>query len=310
MKFTFGSLLDNIDYDQILSANYRIYEIHGYKGAMQVEAYMVKESWQESTITWNNKPAYDEEKLTVVNVGVETDQEVGTYVASDFYITKAVMAWKQKSNLNNGIMLKSRLEGAGGMVSRTFFSSETSSSYPPHLSITYVEEETSMENIGIEDGTQYYIKNKNSGKYLMAMGTAANLDVMHTDWTGNANQQRTVQYQNNGYYKLIPGNASNLVLGTNYGTSVSGLAFQLRFPSTNLGQEFKFIRNWDGSYKIVTHISNGNYGLQAYTNQKVYHMRPTVDWTKDDDWTLELVNKGDADVYSFVLWIQQNTLKL
>ena len=36
------------------------------------------------------------------------------------------------------------------------------------------------------------------------------------------------------------------------------------------------------------------------TGLNVQHYTHTTNWSRRDDWTLELVNKGDADVYSFV----------
>ena len=134
-------------------------------------------------------------------------------------------------------MLKSRTEESEVVNNRTFYSHDSSAAfvYLPHLIITYMKgDETSMDNIGIENGTQYYIKNKASNRYLTALGTSNNSNVTLTDWTGNDNQKWTVQYQNNGYYKLIPANATNMVLDTSGGNNADGVEIQLYSPNTGL----------------------------------------------------------------------------
>ncbi len=289
------SQLSSIPYNRILGANYHVYEQTNEDTSFQAEAYMVTESWTETATTWSNMPSHDEEKITTVNVSHFEDQ---TWY--DFYITRAVMAWLQGIP-NYGIMLKSRTEN---IINYRQFAGHQNSSYVPNLSVTYTTETTSMDNIGIEDGEEYYIKNKNSMKYLTASGNTGSSNVMQSDWTGADNQKWTVDYQGNGYYKLTPSNATNMVLDTSGGSNTNGANIQLYSPNNGLGQEFKFIRNWDGSYQIVTHLSNDVRGLKVENNSEsgggnVYQWSHTVDWMMSDDWTLETVENGFASLYCF-----------
>ncbi len=293
------SALNGISYHRILSANYRIRELMGYAAQFQAEAYMVTASWSENSITWANKPTYNSEKQTVVNVDWDTNTETPGYY--DFYITQAVMAWKQGIP-NYGIMLKSRVESG---VSCRAFASREYSTYLPNLSVTYTTDTDSMENIGIEDNAYYYIKNKNSNLYLTATGTTNYSNVTQTVWTGAASQKWKVKPQGDGHYKLSPLSATNMVLDTNGGSDTNGANIQIMSPNTGLGQEFLFIRNWDGSYRIVTNLSGYARGLRAENDNttsggNVCHWMQSTNWMKSDDWTLEAVNKGFADVLTFV----------
>ena len=273
---------------------------------MQVEAYMVTSSWEENTITWNTRANCDDEKLTVVNVGRGYNESATsvTWRYCDFYITQAVMAWLQNSDLNHGIVLKSRLESWGGINARRFYSRE-SSVIPPHLSITYTADLISMDNIGIENNSQYYIKNKNSGLYLTSTGYSGYYYATQVPWSGANSQKWTVQCDSDGYYKLIPQNATNQVLSVCDNDDNDRKGIELAYPNSSTGQQFKFVRNWDGSYQILTRESDFTKGLRVEEDDTaigayIGHLEHTVDWTKSDDWTLEAVHKGDANVYSFV----------
>ena len=203
-------------------------------------------------------------------------------------------------------MLKSRTEDSGTVNNRTFYSHDSSTDFEflPHLSITYVEDETSMANIGVENGSQYYIKNKNSGLYLTSTGSNGYYYATQVPWSGANSQKWTVQCDNDGCYKLIPQNATNQVLSVCDNDDNDREGIELAYPNSSTGQQFKFVRNWDGSYQILTRESNFNSGLRVEEDDTaigayIGHLEHTVEWGKSDDWTLEAVQKGDADVYSF-----------
>ena len=63
------SPLNNIQYDNILSACYQTEELTQSSGNSVAEVYFVKSSWSESSITWNNKPDYyGNEKVCTYNI--------------------------------------------------------------------------------------------------------------------------------------------------------------------------------------------------------------------------------------------------
>lgn len=278
------------DYHDIVSAKYRIRELTAYNAQFQAEVYMVKTMWSESGITWNNQPLCDNEKITTVNL--DWEDQISYY---ELYITRAVMAWVQ-GLANYGIVIKSRNEDS---ISCRAFGSSEYSSYLPHLTITYNASPDTMENIGIVDNAQYYIKNKKSLHYLTANGTGDNASITQSAWTGANNQKWTLVPYDEEYYKLKPANATSKVLDT-----ASNDYMRLYTSNNSSGQLFKFIRNWDGSYQIVTKSSDDESGLKVandspISGSSVIHSTHSLNWVKSDDWTLEQVDKGYAEVFTF-----------
>lgn len=293
------SYLTDIPYNRILSANYRIRELTGYDSSFQAVAFIIQDSWSETGVTWNNRPDCFDEKLGVVNVDWAGDASGNNRAYYDFYITSAVMAWLQGVP-NNGIMVMSRVESE---VNCRAFASREYGSYIPRLSITYSTETQSMDNIGITDGAEYYIKNKNSMLYLTASGSAAGSSIVQKPWTGASKQKWKVEFQDN-YYVIHPGNAPKKVLDAVDGSNTNNTAMQVASPTSSNSQKFKFIRNWDGSYQIVTRKSSKTRGLCALDNNTddggtICHRNHTINWVKSDDWTLEPVVKNKADIFCF-----------
>ena len=299
------SHLSDIPYNRVLSAHYRIRELTGYDSSFQAVAYIVQQEWSETSIVWSDRPDCFDEKLATVNVEWGDPPAEGNRAYYDFYITSAVMAWLQGVP-NRGIMVKSRVETD---INCRAFASREYGSYIPRLTITYSTESQSMDNIGITDDlgfyeTEYYIKNKHSMLYLTANGTASGASIVQKNWNGSSAQKWTIKPQGNGYYKLSPGNASQKVLDNCNKNNVNNTLMELSSSGFGASQEFKFIRNWDGSYQIVSRISSGLRGLCAYDNNStnggaICHRSHTTNWAKTDDWTLEPVSKGAAEVFCF-----------
>lgn len=304
-KFNLSSISD-IPYDRVLSAHFRLRELTGYDSSFQAVAYAIKGTWTEDEITWSNRPDCFDEKLCTVNVEWAGDLDGNNAAYYDFYITSAVMAWLQGIP-NRGIMVKSRVED--GVNCRAFAAREyNSSAYMPRLTITYSTETESMDNIGITNYAEYYIKNKHSMLYLTANGSANGSTVTQKSFTGAAKQKWKVKTQSNGYYKLYPANAPDKVLDNCEGSSANNVAMKITTTGTsinaNTSQQFKFIRNWDGSYQIVSRISNDARGLCAEDNNTnengvIIQRSHSTNWVKSDDWTLEPVAKNGANLYCF-----------
>ena len=296
-------VVSDIPYDRILSANFSLRELSAQTTSFQAVAYIIQEDWSETGITWNNRPNCFDEKLCTVNVEGANAPPGGSRFQYDFYITSAVMAWLQGVP-NRGIMVKSRVESEGNC--RTFANYEYI--YMPYFIITYSTETENMDNIGITNYAEYYIKNKHSLLYLTANGTTDGSNVTQKSWSGAANQKWRVKTLGNGYYKLYPANAPNKVLDNCEGSSAGNVAMEIATSSaainTNTSQQFKFIRNWDGSYQIVSRISSDARGLCAEDNNTnengvIIQRSHTINWVKSDDWTLEPVAKNGAALYCF-----------
>lgn len=292
-------VVSDIPYDRILSANFFLRELSAQTTSFQAVAYVIQDEWSETGITWSNRPNCFDEKLCTVNVEGADAPPGGSRFQCDFYITSAVMAWLQGIP-NRGIMVKSRVESEGNC--RTFANYEYI--YMPYFTITYSTDTYSMDNIGVVDNAEYYIKNKHSMLYLTAGGSSNGSTVTQKSWTGADAQKWKVTPQDSGYYKLSPANAPQKVLDNRDSSSAGNVPMRIAGSSPSTSQEFNFIRNWDGSYQIVSRISNDARGLCAEDNNTnengvIIQRSHTINWVKSDDWTLEPVAKGVADVYSF-----------
>lgn len=96
----------------------------------------------------------------------------------------------------------------------------------------------------------------------------------------------------NGYYRLYPQNLSSMVLYTPYRDLTE---MKVTAAGTSVKQRFKFVRNWDGSYHILSEYSGNEAGLASYsTSSTVFHDYVEVDMSFLDDWTLEPVGKDTA----------------
>ena len=289
------SALSNIRYDNITSACYRFTEGSSADVTAVMEAYLVTNSWNESTITWNNKPDYyGEEALAKININSAVNES-----QYDLYITKAVQGWLQGLN-NYGLLLKEKEDYQW----QSFFSEEfPTSTIAPSLVITYVDEAAPTQAPGVEDGGTYYLLNKKSGKYLAAAGTTAGSYATEDDSVAIAQKVWTVEQQTNGYYTLKNNGLALQATGATAGISVKVQTASATAPR----QHWAIARNWDGSYRLINQfgqsqdlcLSGGSSTNGTYTRVQVY----TVNLDGADDWTLVPTNKGNTSIlYDSIMW--------
>ena len=298
------SSLSNVRYDNIISAYYRCREMTDSTVNSIVECYLVYGPWSESSILWSNKPWWDSQKLCAVNVkkGEHNDDVADWY---NFYITAAVQAWRQ-GGPNYGIMLKERTNASW----KSFASSEHPL-YPPSLVVRSVSETPVNYGYGVTDNRVYRLRNKKSGLYLTAAGTGSESNVQQETYNGSSNQKWRLNLTSNGYCQLTPQNNTSMALDLYCGSTppsknTNGANIQLYHKSTTaLNQQWKFVRNWDGSYHILSRYCNDERGIVVHgastasgANVVLYTISVN-DYGKNDYWTLEPVDKGDADFYSF-----------
>jgi len=109
----------------------------------QINVHKVNSDWNSTTLTWNNKPAYNP-KIEDYAMATGT---AGTFINWD--VTGIVKDWYTSGN-NYGLMLKQQDETVGY---EEFFSADTSSAYTiahPQVSIRYVN------NTGLESYWTYH----------------------------------------------------------------------------------------------------------------------------------------------------------
>ncbi len=285
------SALDNIRYDNITSACYRFTEGSSNDATAVLQAYFVKSAWNESTITWNNKPAYYNEIISSANIN--NSRNSSQY---DLYITKAVQGWLQGLP-NYGIMFRERDDDQW----QTLFSDNCSINQPC-LVVTYVDDAAPTQAPGIKNDTLYYLLNKANGKYLAAAGTTTGSYVTENSSAAIAQKAWTLSSRGNNYYSIT---CNGLALTASSTASGSTIKLQT-YSSTNTQQQWKIIRNWDGSYQLINKAAESRSlclsgGAQTNgTNVKLAAHTLPIDTTKRNaDWTLIPAVKGTASFLFF-----------
>ncbi len=144
----------------------------------QVNAHKVTGSWSETTLTWNNKPAY--------NPKIEDYEVVGHSNVAQAYlwnITSIVKEW-YSSGVNNGLMLKDNNEIAGYGY-KEYYSADTSStyqSYRPVVTMVYVN------NNGLESYWTYHSQNVGRAGTGYTNDSNGNLVFIRQDTFGTGNR--------------------------------------------------------------------------------------------------------------------------
>ena len=113
-------------------------------GTYYLRPYIITESWEEATVTWNTKPKTDSSiTLSRRNLsGASTDSSSSTFWYK-FNIAKAVKAWVDGEKANYGLMYISEYENADSVYWRTFASKEhATSAYRPYVVINYTNDTT------------------------------------------------------------------------------------------------------------------------------------------------------------------------
>lgn len=306
VRFDLDRIKTQIRYDQVISACYSLYEYYNYPDneAFEIELHQVKTSWSHASVTWNNKPAYYADIITYDSVIDTPFFDWGRMRYFNFMLTAQVQGWLQGLP-NDGIMIKRLEEQLNSSTTYRRFASIENNTYDylPQFTLTYTPDTASLDNVGIENNTLYYIKNKGSAvvwepRYLTAPSSASDY-VTQTSFTGASNQKWKVVSKGNGYYTLCPQNQPTKVLYTLY-NSLSELC--IGDSAGTEDERFKFIRNWDGSYHIVSEYNDDKKGLVSFNTRNgstVFYDTTSVAMDFLDDWTLEKVNKGTANIFCF-----------
>ena len=150
--------------DMVVNAtlNLHLYQNDFYKD-MNVSAYYVKDSWSQSTLTWNNRPNFES---NVIDYATFVKQDPIEW--HDWDVTSCVKRW-YNGETNNGIMLKSPDEDNELQCASFFSSNYPASSVPrPLFTIVY------RNNNGLEDYWTYS---------SFSVGTAGTAYI--NDYSGN-----------------------------------------------------------------------------------------------------------------------------
>ena len=294
--------LGNIAPDRILSAQYVCRELTGYEEVSVVETYMPWENWDEKNVTWNTRPSYfgAPDHICKVNVSSKIKPQNGfSKYWYSFYITQAVIAWKQGVP-NYGLLFKEKTSSSW----KAFGSKE--STYPPYMMVTYAGsdyEQNLTTTPGLSDSQEYYIKNRRSGKYLTADNISLRSNLYQTSLDSNKIQKWRLSKHSDGYYSIYPVGNWDYCLDIQGGGDANENNVHLWTRHDGNNQRFQFVRNWNGTYHIIPKISANRAIVVKQAsmdnNANVFLYDYTADYMYNDDWTLEPVYLGTADFFSF-----------
>ena len=290
VKFDLSAIQGVISHNQVVSACYAMYQETEYTcgETVNIACYRVAENWNPNTVTWNTKPACDDAYLSVESVHNRSkngesdtdwvDERIGYHY---FMITNLAQGWLQGIP-NYGLAFK-RISGVQN--NRTFASTESYlTSRIPFFRITYTTNTANMDNIGIKHESVYYIKQ--NGLYL----DSSDYTLSKQPFTGEATQQWEVCTSGDGYFYLISANVT--FFGLRYTSSGISLG-DMDFVTEN---EFKFTRNWNGTYHISTRsYPNKGLGSPSPTSSGITLRTLGTSLTNYDDWTLEAAGEDVAN---------------
>ena len=118
----------------------------------------------------------------------------------------------------------------------------------------------------IVPGTVYYIRAKDSAKYLKAYnaGTSAGTLVKQRTMDRTTAQRWKVESAGDGYYRLVPQHATLMSMDVTGGSPLNSTNIQLQPTADTDRQKFKLVPNDDGTYQILTKVSADKSGLDVY----------------------------------------------
>lgn len=156
----------------------------------------------------------------------------------------------------------------------------------------------------LQDGGVYFIKNKNSGKYLDVQGAIDEdgANVAQYDFNGGDNQKWQVDYQGSGLYRLVSlCGSGNRVLDVNPGDNTQGGNIDIWSDLGIDDMRFAIVLNSDGySYRIISQCSSYSKVVtvqNASNDEGASVFQYTYNASTNDEWLFEPTFK-DQDLGS------------
>ena len=252
-----------------------------------IDVYEASQSWVSTNITWNNQPW---PVMNYVHQNVSHNNNTN-YKAN---VTTAVRNWRI-NNVNNGLVITYNNLNQNNY---TVIHNHRKSSGQPVLTITYNNAES------IPDGI-YLLRNNNSGKYLEVPGgtTQWGIQLVSSDFSNRQSLQWKVKNIGNNVYTIRPMHAQENALDTYYGASLGGMIDMYPTSDGNplVDTKWVFIKNADGSYRIMSVVSKQFYGVVANANGNCFHNSYTG--SSREEWVL----KKEKILHSDILIPQENS---
>lgn len=273
------------EYYIINSATLTFNECSGLYDTSVIGAYnYTGESWDETSVYSNSRWNGVGSLLSTQSFSYPND------TVKSFNITAAVNNWISNSGaFNKGIIIKNNTNENYIPSRKIFYTTE--GTIKPYLTVNY------QPNRPIDDGI-YYIKNKNSEKYLQVKNnaTANGSQIVQYSYHGEKYQQFKVTYESDGYYTIRPMNVSGqtsvIDMVSDDNANIDGSDCQLyAYDSSYQRQKFMIRSAVGGGYQIGTKQSNGDKVLEvtnsSYADNEIVQIWTYSDSRTNDNWFFE-----------------------
>lgn len=273
------------EYYTINSATLTFNECSGLYDTSVIGVYnYTGESWDESSVYSNSRWNGVGSLLSTQSFSYPNN------TVKSFNITSAVRSWISNSGaFNKGIIIKNNTNENYIPSRKIFYTTE--GTIKPYLTVNY---QTARP---IEDG-YYYIKNKNSEKYLQIKNNATSngAQIVQYDYHGEKYQQFKVTYESDGYYTIRPMNVSDqtsvIDMVSDSNANIDGSDCQLyTYNSSYQRQKFMIRDAVGGGYQIGTKQSNGSKVLEvtnsSHANNEIVQIWTYSDTRANDNWIFE-----------------------
>ena len=280
----------------ITSANQTFYVTSGTSTGNNISAYKVGSDWSSGTLTWANKPS---------GTSIQTNISHNGLTQYNINMLNTVKGWYTNStsgkNGNYGIMLRYYNESINDF--NTVYSADyATTSKRPTLRISYNSSEPSSRPAQrLEYNAVYFIKNKNSGKYLDISGGSAynGANVIQYNLNGGNNQKWKIVNAGNGECKIVSMSSpsgTQYVLNVETNSSNNGVNINVYKDANVANRRFKIGMNTDFfSYRIMSKCSEYRKvvtveGASCSDSANVIQYQYNV--SNNDEWIFERVS-GD-----------------
>lgn len=167
-------------------------------------------------------------------------------------ITQKVKDW-YSGTANNGFMIRYTDESLTDPKYNSFYTCDSTLTGYYYPSITIVCGETTLSS------ETYFIKNKQTGKYLDIWNgnSTSGTKVWQYSYNGTLAQQWERIYVGNGVYEFAPGTSSGgLRLDISAGADLQNQSIQVYNKNNSAAQRWRILSNGDGSYRIMPEMSS------------------------------------------------------
>ncbi|MBR6581149.1 MAG: RICIN domain-containing protein [Ruminococcus sp.] len=151
----------------------------------------------------------------------------------------------------------------------------------------------SVEGVVFDESVTYTFKNVNSGLYMEVADAKAESGANVQQWGKDSNAAYNVwrlDSAGDGYYYIYSALSDDIVLDVTGNKATNGQNIAMYNFNGNYNQQFKFAKNRDGSYKILTRISNDASAVEvenAYTDAGANVQQWEINGANCQDWIVE-----------------------